>query len=331
MKPAVQTLTFALDAGKTLRHVDDVVNGLACGCVCTGCGEQLVAKQGQKTIHHFAHASGSDCATGLETALHLAAKEILVREKRMQLPGLYERVEEVHVHGTYGDDDSTKGQMVRFDSVRDEVWLGGIIPDIVCTAGDRTLLVEVVVTHPVDPMKLEKIKAKGLAVLAVNLANMKENWDWNTLISAVITDVGRKKWLYNPKSAALLEKVQARVNRKVEIGRKEWEDFNASADALYDARRARSLARISFVRASQEFVEAIAMLNKFNGKDVHKGHAEIYRLLWPYNYRSVMSPVEKDAYDRLEKAIKTAIGKRSTELDLNPDERFELQNLLYRI
>ena len=36
--------------------VEDVDNGLACGCVCPSCKVKLSAKQGECNAWHFAHA-----------------------------------------------------------------------------------------------------------------------------------------------------------------------------------------------------------------------------------------------------------------------------------
>lgn len=35
--------------------VDEVERGLDCNCTCIGCGMDLVSKQGENNIHHFAH------------------------------------------------------------------------------------------------------------------------------------------------------------------------------------------------------------------------------------------------------------------------------------
>lgn len=69
-------------------HINDVANGLACGCVCPGCDDRMVAKQGAITNHHCAHEGGSDCAGELQTTLHLAAKAVQLKERRMVLPAL---------------------------------------------------------------------------------------------------------------------------------------------------------------------------------------------------------------------------------------------------
>ena len=69
-------LVYALREGK-LVSVDDVESGLKCGCQCPSCEAPLIARKGKHNQHSFAHASGHGCEYGLETSLHLAAKEIL--------------------------------------------------------------------------------------------------------------------------------------------------------------------------------------------------------------------------------------------------------------
>ena len=85
-------LIYALSNGK-LVSVEDVPAGLKCDCFCPACGEQLVAKKGQKMTHHFAHKAGTNCAFGYQTSLHLLAKDILANARRMVIPELYLRSE----------------------------------------------------------------------------------------------------------------------------------------------------------------------------------------------------------------------------------------------
>ena len=81
-------LIYALQNG-SIVNISDVESGLKCSCVCPACGERLVAKKGDKMMHHFAHYSGANCAYGYESSLHLAAKDILSRAKKMTLPPVY--------------------------------------------------------------------------------------------------------------------------------------------------------------------------------------------------------------------------------------------------
>ena len=51
------------DTERDLVFIDDAERGLKCGCVCPCCGHDLIAKnRGAKKEHHFAHASGAECA-----------------------------------------------------------------------------------------------------------------------------------------------------------------------------------------------------------------------------------------------------------------------------
>ena len=79
-------IKYAIDAENRLMFVDDVPNGLECGCVCPGCKEKLIAKNdGKIREHHFAHASNKECITGYQTMIHLLAKAIIFN--KMVLPG----------------------------------------------------------------------------------------------------------------------------------------------------------------------------------------------------------------------------------------------------
>ena len=80
-------LTYALKNGEIV-HISNVDKGLSCGCICPACGERLVAKKGEKMMHHFAHKSGSSCEYGYESSLHLAAKDILLNAKQIVIPAV---------------------------------------------------------------------------------------------------------------------------------------------------------------------------------------------------------------------------------------------------
>ena len=81
-------LIYALKDGNIVS-IDDVPSGKECGCVCPACGDELIARKGQKRMHHFAHRSNEDCEYGYESSLHLAAKDILSRSEKMVIPPVY--------------------------------------------------------------------------------------------------------------------------------------------------------------------------------------------------------------------------------------------------
>lgn len=79
-------LSFARNQFGRVASIHEVPNGLACNCNCPSCGARLVAKQGAESAWHFAHYGVTPCATGYETALHLAAKQLIADASTLQLP-----------------------------------------------------------------------------------------------------------------------------------------------------------------------------------------------------------------------------------------------------
>lgn len=69
-------LTYGLDEQGQLAHISEVERGDACGCLCPACNSPLRAKKGEVVQHHFAHVN-AECEHAVESALHLAAKEVL--------------------------------------------------------------------------------------------------------------------------------------------------------------------------------------------------------------------------------------------------------------
>ena len=66
------------DRNGELIHAPQAKRGLACGCVCIGCGCRLVSGIGQKTRPHFAHHTTERPYDG-ESLLHRQAKRLLAQ------------------------------------------------------------------------------------------------------------------------------------------------------------------------------------------------------------------------------------------------------------
>ena len=69
-------LVYALK-DNIIVHISEVESGLRCGCKCPACIETLIARKGNKVLHHFAHKSTIECEFGYQTSLHLAAKRVI--------------------------------------------------------------------------------------------------------------------------------------------------------------------------------------------------------------------------------------------------------------
>ena len=70
-------ITYALNGGGSVVHISEVERGLACACVCPGCGKPMLAKHGDEMGHHFAHVDGDECKNGYVNSLYYALKRAL--------------------------------------------------------------------------------------------------------------------------------------------------------------------------------------------------------------------------------------------------------------
>lgn len=66
-------------------HITDVERGMKCNCICPSCRSPLVAAKGNINQPHFKHAVDSECEGGMESAVHLAAKQIIMERKQITL------------------------------------------------------------------------------------------------------------------------------------------------------------------------------------------------------------------------------------------------------
>ncbi|MCR5636994.1 MAG: hypothetical protein K6F76_07455 [Clostridiales bacterium] len=200
-------MTYALKNNR-ITYIDDVEKGLKCGCVCPACGEALIAKQGNKLTHHFAHRSDTDCEYGYQTSLHLAAKEILSNAKRINLPQVI-----LNFPGSSKSVRISDSVTLDFDKIELEKNFGGIIPDIVAYKGDRKLFIEVYVTHKIGDSKLVKIKKADISTIEIDLSKMNHNISREELTHVLLSECSEKKWVYNKKCKFWLDKFYERADK----------------------------------------------------------------------------------------------------------------------
>ncbi|MEZ8844321.1 competence protein CoiA family protein [Vibrio splendidus] len=108
-------IPFGLKNGK-IHHVKNVLNGLACDCICPSCGKQLIAKnKGQKKRPHFAHAIETDCFDyEAMTYLHQYAQQLLESEQCIVLPEFTYTPEIILLDDTVLIGEEIKSQQQRF-------------------------------------------------------------------------------------------------------------------------------------------------------------------------------------------------------------------------
>ena len=193
-------LIYALHENR-LVHVSQVDRGLECGCICPSCAGKLVAKKGNKVMHHFSHYNGESCQYGYQTSLHLAAKEIIEKTQRMWVP-------EVRIRFDSGKPSQIVREEMEIEitDVRIEKALGDIIPDIIIISGNRTYLVEITVTHSIDDVKLEKIRRLNMSTLEIDLAKLDRAVTDSVLYDILVGPSSLKKWKYSALEEAMKEK-----------------------------------------------------------------------------------------------------------------------------
>ncbi|WP_119681459.1 competence protein CoiA family protein [Indioceanicola profundi] len=195
-----------------LLHVSEVSSGLACRCVCPGCGTPLVARMGRQRAAHFAHHAPTSCTGAYETMLHLLAKQVIAERRLVMLPP---------VQAGHGGVKVLKARAREFrpDEVVLEQGMDGIRPDIVASvqapSGTKRLLVEVAVTHFCGPEKVALIQDRKLACIEIDLSKLPRNAPREEMEAAILTTAPRH-WIYNEVAARENERLRQEAERRAE-------------------------------------------------------------------------------------------------------------------
>lgn len=205
--------------------------GLKCNCICAACKRSLVAKMGEVKAPHFAHyvEKGTilDCSAqkANESGLHQMAKKIVKESTYINLPAI-EIEAECDPSRNANDEKQCEPlhikdeQMWYFSSAEMEVPCNGFTPDVYLHGEKTDLLVEIMVTHPVDDEKKERVKQAGLPMIEIDISdiyNNLEKFSEEMLRRELIDSVERKEWIYNRlKGEKSVGRLKAR-NRKREI------------------------------------------------------------------------------------------------------------------
>lgn len=195
---------FGLRDGRLFEPLQ-VERGLLCNCICPGCSTALIAKHAPsgKVTPHFSHASGSACATGLESALHLAAKQLIDDRRELYLPALDasvrgQGIEHKHLHR---EETVHRGVLASLVGVRVEESIGRIRPDLIANTENQEILVEIAYTSFVTPEKLEKIRLHGAAAVEVDISDLAV-LDFEALALRLFKATPRSTWIFHPDLAA---------------------------------------------------------------------------------------------------------------------------------
>ena len=282
-------ITFAVGPDGSPASIDDVERGLACGCYCPACNAPLVAKKGERRLKrwHFAHASGSSCEGALESSIHIAVKEVILRERRMLIPPctVIRYPDDTKIDFGWSDSGEytippyrytcvpelyegkaqrcgggfisipAEPRMIEFDEVREEVQQGNIRPDLFAVVQGHRLYIEVAVTHPVDGEKLRRIRARAVAAIQISIPRDDAlALDWERLRKRVVETTTGKAWVFNPVAETGAEvdfAAKAPVRAQIRLRKETAERIRVQQEAL-EARLAIEAERAEARRQEEE-------------------------------------------------------------------------------
>jgi hypothetical protein len=194
-----------------LKHVLQVENGLACNCVCPNCNHPLIAKNNptNKKAAHFAHQSGKECEGAIETALHLLAKSILQKTKRLTLPDYHYDYDPFNDESVFRESENLTFENIILEKAID-IEGEKIIPDAIGEINNRQIFIEFANTHFIDHNKKEKLKSLQIACVEIDLS--EQILEEESLISFFNSDTSSKYWIINPR----LDKKYADYKKQLE-------------------------------------------------------------------------------------------------------------------
>ena len=220
--------SWALNSKNKLVHISQVKRGRNCNCFCPNCKAPLIVKKGSVKAHHFAHAcDNEDCKHGYESAVHLLAKAVLEKNKTIALPPYKISSDEkpesdpeidALMYGLYWYHYEYPSTTFTFDEIQNEVPLGNFTPDSIAVKNGTKLLIEFRYTHAIDEVKLEKIRAKGLSCIEIDLRKFKlmeskEEDEENMRFFLSEESASHSKWIFNSKIRELV-KNDLKITRK---------------------------------------------------------------------------------------------------------------------
>lgn len=153
-EPLQGEVPFGITPEGDLVAVQDMPAGLACGCVCPGCGGALVARKGGVRTHHFAHHSAASSGTcNRETVEHAIAKKVVVRAVLAWLAGTGP-VPKIVRRCREGHEDTVPLPIEVCGAETEYPWNGRYVDVMLLDdVGNAVFAVEVRVSHAVDTEK----------------------------------------------------------------------------------------------------------------------------------------------------------------------------------
>ncbi|MCC7037244.1 MAG: hypothetical protein IT560_08030, partial [Alphaproteobacteria bacterium] len=252
-------LPFGLNEQNILVHIAEVESGKKCACICPSCRAALIAAKGNLRQHHFRHDVDRECVTGLESAIHLAAKQLIKEKKQITLPQFVVRIsgrDSRGVEHTQQETVVTHGKVIAFDTVEDEKEIHDVKADILATAGNTPLIIEIFYRHKVDEYKAQKLAKANISAIEIDLSDLTpaDVLNWETFWAS-INDPKRVRWLHNAKAHdSVFKKLQEKLEKLIQAQERQYQK-----EAIEIQRRVE--------REKQRLIQALNELQALSGDE----------------------------------------------------------------
>ncbi|MEE1227307.1 MAG: competence protein CoiA family protein [Bacteroidales bacterium] len=196
-------LTYALNKDGRLVHIDEVINGNECECFCPHCHSKLCAKnRGEFKIHHFAHLHGADCKGAIESALHIMAKEVLQKTKKIILPSI---------------PNVCNSKLLILDTVKEEYYFKELElrPDCIGYYGEDIIWIEFKRTHAVDQKKKGKIISAKINCIEIDINSCDLNY--STIEDFLTKSEENRIWIYNNDLQYYEDNTTNKINSRTKL------------------------------------------------------------------------------------------------------------------
>ena len=199
--------------------------GKACDCICPSCESPLIAKHALKglVIPHFSHQVDANCVYGRESAIHLAAKQLIEEHHKLYLPDHTVRIYVVDKMGVEHRLQRTlvSAGLKEFSSVRLEQNISDFRPDLIATTvNGNNLLIEIAVTSFVDELKQKKIESYGTAAIQIDASKIPV-LNFDALTKLLFQPSSSTEWLFHPKDESTKSVLLAKLVPELEAARVE--------------------------------------------------------------------------------------------------------------
>ena len=170
-------IKYAFDRSSgNVIFIDNADNGLGCNCKCAKCNKVMVAVQGEakKKEWHFRHHEETDCSGGQETAIHKLAKQIIVSNRQIAIPG----------------------EVLDYTGAQAEKTFLSVIPDVTVIIDGLNIHFEITVTHGIDSAKRNFYTSGEHKSIEIDLTGISYDITPAELEELILRQVHNKKKIF---------------------------------------------------------------------------------------------------------------------------------------